>query len=135
MHLTLFLIFLIITSIGIISSSSILIINDVANSEINRKINELEVTINHFSHTLAIDLNERISDVELLASSNGPLFHTHISEIEKLDYLRLFLKNYVNYDAISVFDKNGVKILDTRNLGIGNDISETDFYKKYANTY
>jgi signal transduction histidine kinase len=136
MNLTIFLLLLIIISIGVISSSSIIIINDVANSEIDRKLQELTITTKHFSQILSIDLNERISDVELLASTNGPLYHTHISEKEKLDYLLLFLANYVNYDSVSVYDKNGLKTVDSRNLGIGSDISETDFFKntiKYTN--
>ncbi len=138
MNLTVFLLLLIIISIGVISSSSIIIINDVANSEIDRKIQELTITTQHFAQILSIDLDGRMSDVELLASTNGPLYHTHISETEKLEYLLLFLTNYVNYDSVSVYDKNGLKILDTRNLGIGSDISETDFFKntiRYVNYY
>ena len=136
MNLTVFLLLLIIISIGVVSSSSIIIINDVANSEISRKIQELAITTQHFAQILSIDLNGRISDVELLASTNGPLYHTHISENEKLEYLLLFLANYVNYDSVSVYDKNGLKTVDTRNLGIGSDISETDFFKntiRYTN--
>ena len=43
----------------------------------------------------------------------------NISENEKLEYLLLFLANYVNYDSVSVYDKNGLKIIDTRNLTFG----------------
>ena len=49
---------------------------------------------------------------------------------EKRDYLLQFLKNYPDYDSVSVYDKKGTKIIDTRNLGIGNNISKTAIFQQ-----
>jgi len=74
-------------------------------------------------------MNERIIDVQLLTSkSNLNLVGNHNSINEKMDYLRDYEINTQVYTSISIYDLNGIKIGDTRNLKIGIDESDESFF-------
>ncbi len=74
-------------------------------------------------------MNTRISDTEFLTSKlNLNLMGNHLSIKEKMDYLRDFEIQTQMYTSISIYDLNGIKIGDTRNLLIGKDESNESFF-------
>ena len=74
-------------------------------------------------------MNERLIDIQFLASeSNLNLVGNHHSIKEKMDYLRDFEAQTQVYTFISIYDSNGIKIGDTRNLKIGLDNSDSLFF-------
>ena len=125
MKLSLFLLVLMVSSIAIVSGSTFVIIDDLVKSEKESTLDLLQRNSIDFSRLISLDLNERISDVELLSSPNSPLLSTMLTLDEKRDYLLLFITNYPDYESVSVYDKDGQKIIDTRNLGIGTNISKS----------
>ncbi|MEK0320938.1 MAG: hypothetical protein QQN61_07600, partial [Nitrosopumilus sp.] len=74
-------------------------------------------------------MNERIIDIKFLTSkSNLNLVGSQNSIKEKMDYLRDFEAQTQMYTFISIYDLNGIKIGDTRNLKIGLDKSDSLFF-------
>jgi len=74
-------------------------------------------------------MNERIIDIKLLTSrSNLPMIGDHHTIEEKIDYLKNFESQTEVYSSISIYNTNGIKIGDTRNLEIGLDESQKPFF-------
>lgn len=130
MKLSVFLVLLVVSSIVIVSGSTFAIINDLVDAEKQIAMETVQTVSNNLSGLISYDLNERISDVEILSNPHGAILSTTLTLDEKRDYLLQFLKNYPDYDSVSVYDKKGTKIIDTRNLGIGNNISKTAIFQQ-----
>ena len=74
-------------------------------------------------------MNQRITDINFLTSeSNLNLVGGHHTIQEKMDYLRDYETQTQVYTSISIYDVNGIKIGDTRNLKIGLDESDKPFF-------
>jgi len=75
-------------------------------------------------------MNGRIIDIQFLTSdSNLNLVGNHNSLKEKINYLRDYEILTQMYTSISIYDSDGIKIADTRNLKIGIDESNELFFK------
>ena len=125
MRLSVFLLLLVSGVFIIMSVSIFFIIDDLVKNEKNTKQETISAIASDFSALLSSNLNERISDIQVLSSPNSPLLNPQLTISEKKDYLLLFKENYPSYDSLSVYDKYGTKLYDTRNLGIGNNIAES----------
>jgi len=74
-------------------------------------------------------MNARIIDIQFLTSKvNLNLVGDHHSIKEKIDYLRDYEVRTQMYTSISIYDIDGIKIGDTRNLRIGIDESNELFF-------
>jgi len=74
-------------------------------------------------------MNARIIDIQFLTSdSNKNLVGSQNSIKEKIDYLRDYEKRSQMYTSMSIYDNDGIKIGDTRNLKIGEDESFEPFF-------
>jgi len=74
-------------------------------------------------------MNARVNDIEFLTSaSNLNLVGNQNSIKEKMDYLRDYEIQTQVYTSSAIYDLNGIKIGDTRNLKIGLDESEKTFF-------
>jgi len=74
-------------------------------------------------------MNARIIDIQFLTSKvNLNLVGDHHSIKEKIDYLRDYEVRTQMYTSISIYDIDGIKIGDTRNLKIGTDESDELFF-------
>jgi len=74
-------------------------------------------------------MNGRIIDIQFLTSdSNLNLIGNNNSIKEKIDYLRDYEKRTQMYTSISIYDVDGIKIGDTRNLNIGSNESNELFF-------
>ena len=130
MKLVILIILLTVSGIIIISGFSFFAINDLVESEKQHTMDALQLTSSAFSGLISHDLNERISDVDLLTGIHSPLLSETLSLNEKRDYLLLFLTNYPDYDSISLYDADGIKLLDSNDLGIGSSIINSEIFKQ-----
>jgi len=74
-------------------------------------------------------MNARIIDIQFLTSNfNLNLVGDHNSIKEKIDYLRDYEIQSQMYTSIAIYDVNGIKIGDTRNLKIGSNESNELFF-------
>jgi len=94
---------------------------------------EIEEELSHVAST-TIDkisriMHQRFIDVTFLTSnSNFIITGSKFTLDEKLDYLRDFESKNKFYTSISLYDINGIKIGDTRNIRIGSDESTKPFF-------
>lgn len=74
-------------------------------------------------------MNARIIDTQFLTSNiNLNLIGNYNSIKEKIDYLRDYEIQTQMYTSMSIYDFDGIKIGDTRNLNIGSDESNELFF-------
>lgn len=99
--------------------------------------NEFEKTVTSDIEIIASDsldkvdrlLNSRIIDIQFLTSEfNLNLIGNNYSIKEKMNYLRDYEIRTQMYTSISIYDIDGIKIGDTRNLKIGIDESNELFF-------
>jgi len=99
--------------------------------------NEFEKTVTTDIEIIALDsldkvdrlMNSRIIDIQFLTSEfNLNLVGEHHSIKEKIDYLRDYEIRTQMYTSISIYDIDGIKIGDTRNVKIGVDESNELFF-------
>ncbi|MCH7967421.1 MAG: hypothetical protein IIB02_08440, partial [Thaumarchaeota archaeon] len=113
---------LIILSIFAIQSYSQEIENDIVTDLDSIAIN----TMDKISRTM----HERIVDITLLSSQkNQVLVGSDFSIEQKMEYLREIEGISKIYSSISIYDKNGKRIGDTRNTALGLDESEKLFFQ------
>ncbi len=74
MKLSLFLLVLMVSSIAIVSGSTFVILNNLVEFEKESTVNSLRINSIDFSRLISLDLNERISDVELLSVQTAHFF-------------------------------------------------------------
>lgn len=128
-----------ILSISLIVVVSLLvssIINISVNSEIQKeKISKnLMDHSNHITREISLIMNERLSDLQLLADpQNSIIGSSEVSLEDKIAYLRMFERATKTYTSISVYDLTGTKIIDTRNFELGVDASDQSFFNMALN--
>jgi signal transduction histidine kinase len=92
-------------------------------------INELKTMASHTMDNLSRQMFERIADIEFLSSGNI-LVNSNLTKSEKMDYLRSMERAFKTYSSISIYDKEGIKIGDTRNILLGENGSDKTFFKE-----
>ncbi|HZD35415.1 MAG TPA: sensor histidine kinase [Nitrososphaeraceae archaeon] len=77
---------------------------------------------------------ERIADLRFLTDPGNVVISgtqsDNFTTAEKVEYLRKIETANKAYASISLYDQNGIKIGDTRSLGLGSNGSQEPFYKK-----
>ncbi|TVP41051.1 ATP-binding protein [Candidatus Nitrosocosmicus arcticus] len=124
---------LIITMIPLVSFS-ILILSYVGFQNFvtaiqTQLINELKTMASHTMNNLSHQMFERIADVQFLSTSNI-LVNSNLTISEKMDYLRSLEKSFKTYLSISLYNKEGIKIGDTRNILLGKNESQKTFFNE-----
>ena len=70
---------------------------------------------------------ERVADIKFLSGSNL-LSDRDINLIQKVNFLRSAERAYKSYASMSLYDKDGIKIGDTRSLYVGLNESQKPFF-------
>jgi signal transduction histidine kinase len=91
-------------------------------------ITELKLVAINLMDKLSRQMFERTADIQFLSNSNI-LANPKFTLPEKVDYLRTMERAVKAYTSISLYDKNGIKIGDTRNILIGANDSQKMFFK------
>lgn len=113
---------LVIPSYFAIQSYSQEIANDI--------VSDLGAIATNTMDKISRTMHERIVDITFLSSHNNPvLVGSDFSIEQKIEYLREIERTAKMYSSISIYDKNGKKIGDTRNTAIGIDESEKLFFQ------
>jgi len=105
---------------------------EIMTAEIRRNI-ELRLENNSDTVIRSITglIKERLGDMNLISDPNNRILADHTISIEdKIEYLRTIEKAYKVYSSFSLYDNNGIKLGDTRNIMIGIDESEEPFFKE-----
>lgn len=92
-------------------------------------INGLITLASHTIDDLSQQMFERIADIHFLSDSNI-LGTSNLTNQEKVDYLRSMERAFKAYSSISIYDKDGIKIGDTRNILLGENESDKEFFRE-----
>jgi signal transduction histidine kinase len=123
---------LIIILVPLVSLSIFLIsylgLNNFTNTIQSEIITELKLVAINLMDKLSRQMFERTADIQFLSNSNI-LTNPKFTLPEKVDYLRTMERAVKAYTSISLYDKHGIKIGDTRNILIGANDSQEMFFK------
>jgi signal transduction histidine kinase len=92
-------------------------------------INELKTIATHTMNDLSHHMFERVADIKFLSESNI-LENSNLTTREKTDYLRSLERAFKSYLSISLYNKEGIKVGDTRNILLGENESQKTFFKQ-----
>ena len=90
--------------------------------------NEFKVVATDLMDTLSRQMFERIADINFLSTSNI-LSNNNFTLPAKIDYLRDMEKTYKAYASMSLYNTKGIKIGDTRNILLGANRSQDQFFQ------
>lgn len=89
--------------------------------------NEFEVIATNLMDKLSRQMFGGLADIKFLSTSNI-LSNTNFTLPAKIDYLRDMEKAYKAYASMSLYNTKGIKIGDTRNILLGANRSQTQFF-------
>lgn len=92
-------------------------------------INGLETIASNTMDNLSRQMFERLADIRFLSDSNI-LGNSNLTNQEKVNYLRSMEGAFKAYSSISIYDKMGIKIGDTRNIHLGENESDKEFFRE-----
>lgn len=92
-------------------------------------INGLETIASNTMDNLSRQMFERLADIRFLSDSNI-LGNSNLTNQEKVNYLRSMERAFKAYSSISIYDKMGIKIGDTRNIHLGENESDKEFFRE-----
>ncbi len=112
--------------VSILSISAIALNNFFVATK-NEIIDKLKSTGDNIVDKTSRLMFERIADIKFLSGSNL-LSNPDINLIQKVNFLRSAERAYKSYASMSLYDKDGIKIGDTRSLYIGSNESQKPFF-------
>jgi signal transduction histidine kinase len=126
--------------IGLVTTSivvpSIIALNTFTRSLETEITQELKVNAINAMDKLSRLMFERVAHIRFLTDPGNVVISgsdNNFSIGEKVEYLRQIEKAYKAYASISLYNKHGIKIGDTRSIAIGVNDSQKPFYKNAIN--
>jgi hypothetical protein len=102
---------------------SVIILDSFTSRAEQEIVKNLEDNAFHTMDKLSRIMFDRIAEIKFLTEHENIIMSNTSSSIQqKVEYLKEVVRTYKYADSMSVYDKDGVRIGDTRNFGIGNDI-------------
>ena len=91
----------------------------------------LEEDSSNLMNGISMNTSNSISDIRFLGHSMS-IFpnHSDTDLVKKLEVLKKFIGTRNDYSFYSVYNKTGIKIADSRGIGIGQNVANESFFKK-----
>jgi signal transduction histidine kinase len=112
--------------VSILAISAIALNNFFVSTK-NEIIDKLKLTGENIVDKISRVMFERVADIKFLSGSNL-LSDPDINLIQKVNFLRSAERAYKSYASMSLYDKDGIKIGDTRSLYVGLNESQKPFF-------
>ena len=78
-----------------------------------------------------MDTSNRISDITFIGDSMDVFPNQHDTDLaKKLEIIKKFIGTHNDYSSISIYNKTGIKIVDNKGIGIGENVLNEPFFKK-----
>ena len=122
------LVSLILTSL---LAASFVSINVISTAMIRDVKANLEEDSSNLMNGISMNTSNSISDIRFLGHSMS-IFpnHSDTDLVKKLEVLKKFIGTRNDYSFYSVYNKTGIKIADSRGIGIGQNVANESFFKK-----
>ena len=122
------LVSLILTSL---LAASFVSINVLSTEMIRKTKAHLEDDLANSMNRISMDTSNGISDITFLGDSMDVFPNQHDGDLaKKLEILKKFIDTHNDYSSISIYNKTGIKIVDYKGIGIGENVSNEPFFKK-----
>ena len=122
------LVSLILTSL---LAASFVSINVLSTDMIRKTKAHLEDDLANSMNRISMDTSNRISDITFLGDSMDVFPNQHDTDLaKKLEIIKKFIDTHNDYSSISIYNKTGIKIVDNKGIGIGENVSNETFFKK-----
>jgi signal transduction histidine kinase len=122
------LVSLILTSLLAASFVSINVLSMAMSREI---IAHLEDDSANFMNRISMDTSNRISDITFLGDSMNIFLNQFGTDLgRKVELLKKFIDIHSDYSSISIYNKTGIKIADSKGIGIDENVSNESFFKE-----
>jgi signal transduction histidine kinase len=112
--------------VSILAISAIALNNFFVSTK-NEIIDKLKLTGENIVDKITRVMFERVADIKFFSGSNL-LSDPDINLIQKVNFLRSAERAYKSYASMSLYDKDGIKIGDTRSLYVGLNESQKPFF-------
>ena len=112
--------------VSILAISAIALNNFFVSTK-NEIIDKLKLTGENIVDKISRVMFERVADIKFLSSSNL-LSDPDINLIQKVNLMSSAERAYKSYASMSLYDKDGIKIGDTRSLYVGLNESQKPFF-------
>jgi signal transduction histidine kinase len=122
------LVSLILTSL---LAASFVSINVLSTDMIRKTKAHLEDDLANSMNRISMDTSNRISDITFLGDSMDVFPNQYDTDLaKKLEILKKFKDTHNDYSSISIYNKTGIKIVDNKGIGIGENVSNEPFFIK-----
>jgi hypothetical protein len=122
------LVSLILTSL---LAASFVSINVLSTDMIRKTKAHLEDDLANSMNRISMDTSNRISDITFLGDSIDVFPNQHDTDLaKKLEIIKKFIDTHNDYSSISIYNKTGIKIVDNKGIGRGENVSNEPFFKK-----
>ncbi|MGG6460745.1 MAG: hypothetical protein ACM3JQ_04890 [Candidatus Eiseniibacteriota bacterium] len=118
---------IVVLPVVIVLSISAIALNNFYTSIKKEAVEKLELTGDNIVDKISRVMFERVWDIKFFSNSNV-LSDPNVSVKEKVNFLRSAERVYKTYASMSIYDKDGIKIGDTRSLYIGLNESQKPFF-------
>ena len=120
------LVSLILTSLLAASFVSINVLSTAMIRDVKANIEE---DSSNLMNGISMNTSNSISDIRFLGHSLS-IFPNHSdTDLVKLEVLKKFIGTHNDYSFYSVYNKTGIKIADSRGIGIGENVANESFFK------
>ena len=112
-------------------AASFVSINVLSTDLIRKTKSHLEDDLANSMNKISLDTSNRISDITFLGNSMDVFPNQHDTDLaKKLEIIKKFIDTHNDYSSISIYNKTGIKIVDNKGIGIGENVSNEPFFKK-----
>ena len=112
-------------------AASFVSINVLSTDLIRKTKSHLEDDLANSMNKISMDTSNRISDITFLGNSMDVFPNQHDTDLaKKLEIIKKFIDTHNDYSSISIYNKTGIKIVDNKGIGIGENVSNEPFFKK-----
>ncbi len=122
------LVSLILTSL---LAASFVSINVLSTAMIRDTKTNLEDDSANLMNRISMNTTKSISDIKFLGHSMS-IFSNYFGTdlVKKLEVLKKFIGTHNDYSSFSIYNKTGIKIANSRGIGIGQNVANESFFKK-----
>ena len=110
--------------IGVFGSFAIYILEENINKLRENEVEKLQSRVNYYAQTYSISIDSDVEDAIAISDSSIGLLDSERIDIKKL--ATYFRENYsirTDVDSVAIYDDAGIKIIDSRNLSIGEKLN------------
>jgi signal transduction histidine kinase len=112
-------------------AASFVSINVLSTDMIRKTKAHLEDDLANSMNRISMDTSNRNSDITFLGDSMDVFPNQYDTDLaKKLEIIKKFIDTHNDYSSISIYNKTGIKILDNKGIGIGENVSNEPFFKK-----